>query len=825
MFKALLAFLLAFVSVEGFAASPCIYQGSYTKCLTDGFIIHNVAYTFPAAQGAADTVLTNNGSGILSWSATSSPTGTANRLAVFDASGDLVSSPLFTLDPAVGGGISASATIVPAASTSYVWSNQNLAINPTADITGVTVTQLSVASNLGTDDSGFSLDAGAGTGGITPFSVDFSSINKSSWGDVVVGNFSAALGNTNGDAVAGHDFMALKTNAIVRPDATVNDVWTLNGGVSVESGAVIRNVNGLFLSNQAPDGIGGNYTGLSFAETFGDVAGNYNGMVWNGNVGDVAGSVQSVNSTVTFGEVTGNTTGFSLSGTIAETNGYQGFADGRTITENATNNVSSFVGGLSLPTTNGFTSFKSNYNVGVSSAIGTSYDASDQIDEITDYNGFSANPTIDLLHDNLKMLNISGTVTGDGAGSARGLYIQTSGWTNFGGGVEAMEVHGDVSMEGRMGFNGSITAADHGGAPASVHTFISGVNVGDGITLANADTIGLNTAGLCTIGAGSTVTSGPFEIGCTALGIPGVVTVGAGSSLDHASSATYAMSLMGSGTIDEMVGSRVISIQGGTVTVGRSYGFLADYMAGDPSTDSWGFYDNGAKHNWLKNTLKIGGTSGSTDVVSAAGISLEIDEKFSMLESGGTPTYHTIFSAGDQSADVNYTLPVDDGTAGQVLTSDGSGVLSWETPGSGTVFSGTYTPSLTNSVNLDSATPSTCQYMRIDNVLNVSCKITVDPTDTFTATSVSISLPEGSTVEHDYSIAGTAACPTIAGEMAAVLGDVDNNVAAMQWQAIDTTSHDMYAHFTYVIESGGGDTGSSSGCDDGCFGPGGPGED
>jgi hypothetical protein len=58
-----------------------------------------------------------------------------------------------------------------------------------------------------------------------------------------------------------------------------------------------------------------------------------------------------------------------------------------------------------------------------------------------------------------------------------------------------------------------------------------------------------------------------------------------------------------------------------------------------------------------------------------------------ILESGTTPTKYTQFTGGDQSADVNYVLPTADGTAGYVLSTDGSGVLSWAANG----FTGTFT--------------------------------------------------------------------------------------------------------------------------------------
>jgi hypothetical protein len=52
--------------------------------------------------------------------------------------------------------------------------------------------------------------------------------------------------------------------------------------------------------------------------------------------------------------------------------------------------------------------------------------------------------------------------------------------------------------------------------------------------------------------------------------------------------------------------------------------------------------------------------------------------RLTFLESVGA-TYVTSFSAGDQSANINYTLPTADGSSGQALTTNGSGALSWAT--------------------------------------------------------------------------------------------------------------------------------------------------
>jgi hypothetical protein len=61
--------------------------------------------------------------------------------------------------------------------------------------------------------------------------------------------------------------------------------------------------------------------------------------------------------------------------------------------------------------------------------------------------------------------------------------------------------------------------------------------------------------------------------------------------------------------------------------------------------------------------------------------SLKLDslstKTLSILEGGNSPTYYTIFQGGDQTNNVIYTLPTADGTPGQVLSTNGLGILSW----------------------------------------------------------------------------------------------------------------------------------------------------
>lgn len=64
------------------------------------------------------------------------------------------------------------------------------------------------------------------------------------------------------------------------------------------------------------------------------------------------------------------------------------------------------------------------------------------------------------------------------------------------------------------------------------------------------------------------------------------------------------------------------------------------------------------------------------------------DGSFKIYAEDGATDHSTIFQPGTQTQDITYTLPVDDGTSGQFLTTDGGGVLSWTTSsGSGDITS------------------------------------------------------------------------------------------------------------------------------------------
>jgi len=111
---------------------------------------------------------------------------------------------------------------------------------------------------------------------------------------------------------------------------------------------------------------------------------------------------------------------------------------------------------------------------------------------------------------------------------------------------------------------------------------------------------------------------------------------------------------------------------------------------------------------------------------------------------------------------------------------------------------GTYTPTLTNSVNVAASTAHVCQYLRVGSVVTVSGQVDIDPTAAGD-TQLGISLPIASNLASATQCAGTAVAPGIAGQSAAVLGDATNDRAILEWIAVDTTNQPFFFTATYVV--------------------------
>lgn len=94
------------------------------------------------------------------------------------------------------------------------------------------------------------------------------------------------------------------------------------------------------------------------------------------------------------------------------------------------------------------------------------------------------------------------------------------------------------------------------------------------------------------------------------------------------------------------------------------------------------------------NSLILGGTGAAAVNVgigtTAPNYRLTLHGSFGMLEDGTSPIYYTVFRGSDQTANIVYRLPAAQASvAGQVLTNDGTGTLSWASTSSGLSGTGT----------------------------------------------------------------------------------------------------------------------------------------
>lgn len=152
----------------------------------------------------------------------------------------------------------------------------------------------------------------------------------------------------------------------------------------------------------------------------------------------------------------------------------------------------------------------------------------------------------------------------------------------------------------------------------------------------------------------------------------------------------------------------VEATQYGSLQIVRGFaGHLGSHIAFIRETTSWmglGYQQSSSTFGFgpgVNNATAFDPTYLSIDSAGDVGIGtnnpgqkLTVEGTIGILEGGASPSRHTIFQGGDQTADITYTLPTSQGAANTVLTnSDGAGTLSWAvqaaggTPSTITVYS------------------------------------------------------------------------------------------------------------------------------------------
>ncbi len=155
--------------------------------------------------------------------------------------------------------------------------------------------------------------------------------------------------------------------------------------------------------------------------------------------------------------------------------------------------------------------------------------------------------------------------------------------------------------------------------------------------------------------------------------------------------------------------------------------------------------DNASHPTYLQfNTVAAGSTTNTERMRIAASGNVTIGA----LAGTGTRII-TGTSAGQLGA-------ISNGSDGQVMTMV-SGSPAWATPI--TLASGTYTPTVFSSTNVDASTTYVCQYLRVGNSVTVSGKIDVDCTTASTGFDLELTLPIASNFVNSEEAGGTGAYP------------------------------------------------------------------
>jgi len=228
---------------------------------------------------------------------------------------------------------------------------------------------------------------------------------------------------------------------------------------------------------------------------------------------------------------------------------------------------------------------------------------------------------------------VSVTITGTGSNTQTATAA-----TNFAGGEDAGSkecyIKGNLRIDGGFSFTGglsvgalnafaSLPMVNGSGVPVSIHSLITNPTVAANATVTLADTLGVNTAMLLNIGDNATVTTG--FLGMQALGLPAVVTLGTGATVDLVGGAVFALSLdaaAGGGTIDTLNLCSALAIPNGVTTVNKARGWFFDMPFGDVGTDIWGLYSKpAAAHNYIAGDLVVG----PTDLPTNASVGIEIN--------------------------------------------------------------------------------------------------------------------------------------------------------------------------------------------------------
>lgn len=576
-------------------------------------------------------------------------TGVGNRFAVFDNAGDFGTNAKLAIDGTFEGiNFDHTQSIIDAQSGNL--HQMNSRIDPTVNAPNTSRTTLALSTILDPNSSGFTI--GTNGNGARILASYFNHAGTSQTGDLNHINFNADIGNgTDPVTVEGYSFCYGfgNFNANTTLDGPLQGYGfqpNINAAATMTTNAYVNAFYDFAVINCS---LASGYTSVALSPSIANVANNTQvaGVNLNptitaftGNAGFVGVGVSGTFGTMNFGSswqgvninpnnVTNARYAAGINVTMDNVTPYAGVASSLVFQDlTFTWNTPQDNNNYTLEYTAGGTAGSEVVGISgnsITCQIESGVSTANQIKT-----AFEANPGFNSA--------VSITVSGSGSNTQ-----VTAGPTNFVNGENPGNIYagyfdGNVAITGNLEFSGDFqcarlsafkqyTLTDGGGQPSSGHGLITSPSVAANTTLANADTLAVNTAALFNIGDNAVVTSA--FLGLTALGLPAVATLGAGATVDRIGGAVFALSLdasAGGGTIDIVSLCRALAIPNGSTTVNRLYGYEFDLPFGDPGTASWGLYLVPDVNNWIKGSVKIGGTASSDDTVANSSVKLEITD-------------------------------------------------------------------------------------------------------------------------------------------------------------------------------------------------------
>jgi hypothetical protein len=116
-----------------------------------------------------------------------------------------------------------------------------------------------------------------------------------------------------------------------------------------------------------------------------------------------------------------------------------------------------------------------------------------------------------------------------------------------------------------------------------------------------------------------------------------------------------------------------------------------------------------------------------------------------------------------------------------------------------TATESTYTPTLTNTTNIDASTAYTINYTRRGDEIHVWGEVDIDATALLTVCEMGLSLPVASTISTTRQLAGTGAFED--GTTVQIKGDTSNGRAMFRFTPLSTSNNKYSFHFTYKFEA------------------------